>query len=466
MQIPILSGIYAKATADFARSFPINLAPIAEPGDSSGTGISKGYLRLTPGLRTMTVLSGADRGGTVWNGAHYRAIGPNLVRVSSGGALTVIGAIGGSAPVTFARSFARLAVASNQQLFYYDGTALTQVADPDLGAVLSLAWQDGYFITTDGASIVMTELANPASVDPLKYGSSEADPDPVVGLLSLRGEVYALNRNSIEVFGNTGGVGFPFARQRGAQIPKGCVGPHAFSPFVETFAFCGSGRNETVSVYLAGAGQGIRISPRGLDDKLAALSEEALAKIVLESRHGAGMTELLVHLPTETWVYHWTASQQLDVPVWSILAGGADLSRPYPARHFTLADGHWWAGSSTALGVSDASEASLFGQPLAYQFDTPILYNEGVGAIIHGLELVTLGGRGPEGSVGLAYTDDGVAWSQERFASTGDVGERGKRPVWRRLGRMRHWRGFRFRGIAKGPVAFARLEAQIEPLNV
>jgi hypothetical protein len=67
-----------------------------------------------------------------------------------------------------------------------------------------VVWVDGYFMTTDGEFLVITELNNPFAVDPLKYGSSEADPDPVKSLLKLRNEVYALNRHTIEVFDNTG----------------------------------------------------------------------------------------------------------------------------------------------------------------------------------------------------------------------------------------------------------------------
>jgi hypothetical protein len=66
-----------------------------------------------------------------------------------------------------------------------------QVTDPDLGVVLDVVWVDGYFMTTDGEFLVVTELTDPTQVNPLKYGSSEVDPDPVVALLKLRNEVYA-----------------------------------------------------------------------------------------------------------------------------------------------------------------------------------------------------------------------------------------------------------------------------------
>ena len=74
---------------------------------------------------------------------------------------------------------------------------------------------------TDGEFLIVTELNDPFSVSPLKYGSSEADPDPVKAILKLRNEPYALNRYTIEVFDNVGGEGFPFQRIEGAQTQTG-----------------------------------------------------------------------------------------------------------------------------------------------------------------------------------------------------------------------------------------------------
>lgn len=463
-QVAILSGIYGKDTPDLARSVPVNLIPVAQPGDGNGTGVSKGYLRLAHGV-TQRFESAPGRGGVIFNGRHVRALGSQLVEVNDYG-LTVLGSIDTDGkPVAFAEGFGRLGIASAGKLFYLVEASLTEVTDTDLGEVRSLAWSDGYFITTDGSYIVVIELNDPTSVDPLKYGSSEADPDPIVGVLALRGELYAINRYSIEKFLNAGTAGFPFQRSRGSQIPKGCVGAHAFTPFVETFAFCGSSRNETASIHLAGAGQAIKISPVELDSDLAKLTPEQLASVELEAMQNSGLNQLMVHLPTSTWVYHWSASQLLDVPVWSKLNGGADLSAPYAPRHFTLIGNDWWCGSATAIGVVDAATSQVFGQPTGFRFDTPLLYNEGAGAIINSVELVPLDGFGEATGVGMSYTNDGRTWSNERFLASGNVGECSKRMQWRRLGLFRRWRGFRFRGVASAPIGFTRLDADLEAVN-
>ena len=461
-QIPILSGIVADRGADFVRSYPINLFPIVENLTGEGTGISKGYLKLAPGVR-VTAVTPPDRGGKVWRGVHYRVIGARLVRVSLSGQVTNIGAIAGAEPVQFAESFDYLAIVGGGRLYYWNGQTLTEVTDPDLGQARSVAWLDGYFLTTDATNIVATELNNPTSVDPLKYGSSEANPDPVIGLLELRGQLYALNRYTIEVFSNGGGTGFPFRRERGSQIPKGCVGRNAYSLFVETFAFVGSGPGEAPGVYLAGAGQAVPIGSRELSKELASLAPAELSEIEVESATMDGQTRLYVHLPEQTWVYHWTASQQLDFPVWTQLQGDGGN---YPARHLTWAGNSWWAGSVNSIGEVDSDIVTALGQTVDWRFDVSLLYNAGAGAIIHALELVTLGGRGVEApQINLSWSDDGLTYGQERGSLTGARGDRTARPAWRRLGRMRNWRTMRFRGRAESPIAFARLEAQLEPLS-
>jgi hypothetical protein len=203
MQIPILSGIFTDNGPDFRTSYPVNLVPTPKQ-----SGISTGYLRPGDGIVANGTGPGADRGGINWRGELYRVMGTKLVEISSAGVVTILGDVGGPVDelVTFDYSFNELAIASGGRLYYWDGVTLVQVTDPDLGVVLDVVWVDGYFMTTDGEFLVVTELVDPTQVNPLKYGSSEVDPDPVVALLKLRNEVYALNRNTIEVFDNIGGL--------------------------------------------------------------------------------------------------------------------------------------------------------------------------------------------------------------------------------------------------------------------
>jgi hypothetical protein len=468
VQVSILSGVYSQKGPDFEASYPLNLVP-----NFQQTGISEGYLRSAPGIDVFAVGAGTDRGGYNWNGTLYRVSGTTLLAVSSTGIASIVGDVGGSSRVSFASSFDRMAIASNEQLRYYNGTTLSQVTDPDLGIVLDVVWQDGYFITTDGTNIVITELNDPTQVDPLAYGSAEADPDSILGLLTIRGELYVLGQRTIEVFYNTGVVTdaapFPFQRQRGAQIDKGISGTHAKCLFLDTFAFCGAGRNEEPKIYVAGLGEATPISTRGIERMLAAVDDPST--IVLEARNGDGANTLYVHLPDQTLVYDHEASQAAQTPVWYRLASGIYADQAYRARNFTYAYGQWHCGDiqSFNLGVLVDTNDNQFGDKTEWKFDCQLTYSQGKGGICHDLELVGFYGRATPGSEPIAFmswTDDGVAWSQERAARTGYSGQRSLRVAWRRNGFFRQWRAFRFRGITGTPISFSRLEANFEQLNV
>lgn len=463
-QIGILSGIYTDSAGDFRSSYPVNLIPV--PKDE---GISKGYLRPADGVVQQGVGPGIDRGGINWMGTHYRVMGTRLVSISSAGVVSDLGDVGGTGEVSFDYSFDRLAIASGGSLYYLAGTTLSKVTTALIGIVLDVIWVDGYFMTTDGEFLVVTELGDPFTVNPLKYGSSEADPDPVVALIKLKNEVYALNRNTIEVFDNIGGDLFPFQRIEGAQIQKGPVGTHACCEFVDAIAFLGSGRNEAPGIYIGTNSVATKISTREIDQILLQYTEAELALSVLESRIDKGHQHLWVSLPDRTLVYDLAGSTAVQQPLWFTLTSGLDGFSQYRARNLVWVHEKWMCGdpTSTKFGYLDVSLSTQYGDMARWEFGTTIVYNESMGAIFHQLELVCLTGRvalGIDPTISTSYSIDGENWSQEKFINVGSIGNSTKRIVWFQQGHMRNWRIQRFKGNSDSHISIARLEAQLEPL--
>jgi len=467
MQIGILNGIYTDTSPDFRTSYPVNMIPV--PKDQ---GISKGYLRPADGLIANGTGPGIDRGGINWNGVCYRVMGTKLVSVASNGTVTELGDVGGptNTLVTMDYSFDRLAIASGGRLYYWQpSTGVQQVTDPDLGIVLDVVWVDGYFMTTDGTSLIVTELLDPTQINPLKYGSSEVDPDPVVALLKLRNEVYALNLNTIEVFDNVGGEFFPFQRIDGAQIQKGVLGTFACCVYLENIAFLGSGRNEAPGIYVGANGQAQKISTQEIDMILLNYTEAQLSLVKLEARNDKSHNHLYVHLPDKTLVYDASASKELGEQVWFTLTTSVVGFNQYRARNLVWAYDKWLIGDpqSSNVGYMDQSIGSHYGQQVRWEFGTTIVYNEGNGALFNELELVTLTGSvalGKDPKISTSYSVDGKSWSQDRSISVGTTGNTRKRLTWFQQGHMRNWRIQRFRGDSDAHLSFARLEAQLEPL--
>jgi len=462
MQIPILSGITSNKAAEFQVSHPLNLEPIII--DSK---ISKGQLRHTAGTEAFSTGPGIMRAAIVWNGLYYAVMGDTLVSVSAAGIVNNIGFVSGLGTASLDYSFDRLIIRSGVMLWYYDGATLSQVTDTDLGKVVDSLWVDGYTMTTDGTFIIVTEINDPFQVLPLKYASAEADPDPIVGLLKLRGEVYALGTDTIQVFQNVGGSGFPFQVVPGATIQKGCVGTQAKTLFGETFAFVGAARNDALGVHVAGSGTSSKISTRIVDDALAAVADAS--KIVLEKRVSRDELRLLVHLPDETWVFLAKASEKAGEAIWYRCQSG--VGQPYRIRNAVFAYNRFLVGdlNSGAIGSLRDIATTHFGERAQWQFDVGIAYNDAKGAIIDRVELIGLPGRGSDDAgseVFMSYTRDGEAFTPERAVQAGLTGERGKRVQWRPHFRIRNYAGMRFRGYNAMAAGWAACEVEARPLSV
>lgn len=466
MQIPIINGIYTDNASDFRTAYPKNLVPVPKE-----QGISAGYLRPAEGIVQFSTGTGLDRGGINWNGECYRVMGNSLVKIASDGVVTTLGTIPGTTQVTLDYSFDKLAIAANHRLFYYSGSGLVEVTDPDLGDVIDVCWVDGYFMTTDGTSLVVTELNDPTAVNPLKYGSSEADPDQVKAIVKVRNEIYALNRYTIEAFQDVGGDLFPFQRISGAQIMRGTIGTHTNTKFLEGIAFLGSGRNEPPAIWVASNSSSLKLSTREIDQILLNYSEETLSKAVLECRVSNNHQSIYLHLPDQTLVYDGAGSAAADTAIWYVLTTSVEGLGQYKAINFVWCYDKWLCGDPTSskVGYLTSTVSTHYGAINGWEFSTDILYNEGKGVIFHELELVCLTGNtvlGIDPTIWTSYTLDGQTWSQEKPRSAGKIGERLKRVSWLQQGSMRNWRCQKVRGTSDAHISVVRLEARIEPLNV
>lgn len=461
MQIKILSGIYATVNGDFGTAYPRNNIPVPKQN-----GISNGQFRPSDGIVELATGPGIGRGGINWNGTAYYVMGEMLVRVSASGDIAEIGNVGAGGFVSMAYSFDYLAISSDERLFLYDGTALEEVTDVDLGKCLNVIWIDGYFMSTDGDALVVGELPDPFDVNILRYGSSEINPDPIKGTAKLSNEVYAVNRYSIEVFDNVGGTGFPFRRIEGAAIERGAVGTQAFVPFEKAIAFIGGALNEELGVWIAASGQESKISTREIDDIIGEYSEAQLSTAVLETRLGRNHRNLYIHLPDQTLVYDEAATRALSMPIWYTLDSGLMEKSIYRARHFVYCYDKWICADPLAprLGVMSEDISSHYGETIRWDIWTPITFNENKGFVIHELELRCITGRvevGKKPTVSNNYSDDGVTYSQDKTKRVGTTGKRNKRILWLEQGLCEGTRVQHFHGTSDGHISVARLDAVI-----
>lgn len=466
MKIPILSGVYSDAKANYRIAYPVNMVAVAVDN-----GIDKAYLRPADGIVLAGIGTGLDRGGINWRDKCYRVMGTSLIRINEDNTFTSIGEVGGIGQVSFTYGFDRLAIASGGKLYYYNGTTLTQVTDTDLGTCLDVVWVDGYFMSTDGTNLVVTDLNDPTQVNPLKYGSSEAAPDPIVALRKLRNEVYAVNRYTIEVFDNVGGNLFPFTRVQGAQIQRGALSKTCVTVFNDVLVFIGGAYNESTSLWTTRGGTTERLSTPEIDTILESYSDEVLANALVEARITNGHSYLYVHLPDYTLLYDADVSTRIGQSVWSILTTSNSGMQAYRARGFVYCYNKWLCGDpqSAQYGYLTSSVMSHYNNLVRWEFSTLILYADGKGAIFHTLDLEGLTGRvalNANPIIATSYSTDGLKWSQDKVITMGKIGDSDKRLQWRGMGKMATTRIQRFRGDSNGYGSFGALVAEIEPLYV
>lgn len=462
MQVPIIAGIYTDNDGDYRTAYPKNL--IAVPKQQ---GISAGYLRPAEGIVKKSDLQGDDRGGINWDGVHYRAIGSDLCKVDIDGAITTIGAIGGNSQCSFDYSFDHLAVASSNNLFLYNKSSLQQVTDTDLGDCIDLIFVDGYFMSTDGESIVVTELSDPFSVNPLKYGSAEIDPDPIKALIKVRNEPHAIGRYTIEVFTNTGGSNFPFSRIEGGQIQKGAVGTHACCNFMDSIAILGGGRNEPVSIYLCANGTASKIATREIDTIIQSFSEESLSDVLVEHRSDRGHEFIYIHLPDRTLLYDAAASRTMQRSVWSVLTTSIEGYAAYQGRSLVYVHGSWYCGYKKKIGKLSFSESGHFSEKVGWEFSTLLIFNEAKGVILHKIELTGIKGINiSRGTLWTSYSIDGLSFSNESPLLSAKHGNTGKKIAWFMGGIMKKQRIQKFRGDSDTHMSFSRLDIEMEALSV
>lgn len=463
MRVPIISGIASGPSGDFLTSYPINREPVLKD-----TGISDGYLRAPLGITQLGTGPGADRGGINWNGILYRVQGTKLVSISSSWVVTELGDVGTGGICTFDYSFVNLIVRSGVRVYYWNATdGLRQITDPDLGDSLDVIWVDGYTMSTDGTVLVVTDLNDPMSINPLHYGSSEEEPDPITGLGHIHGEVLAFNRYTIQPFQNVGGNGFPFQTVKTATAPYGCVGPMAKCIYLGTYAFVGGPMAGGIGVYILGSGDADKVSSAEVDADLANLTESEIAALWLETRVQNDEQRLILHTPYRSWSFAAQVSRKSAVKTWCQYVTSLTDTGAYGGRGQVYCYGKWIVGDDQGrFGYLDPNTSQHYGQDVIWQFDTTLLYNDADRAIVTGIELIGTPGRGAaDDSVFFSYTKDGQYWSVARAVSAGLPGQTRKRIYWRPGIRIETYLGMRFWGAGESVASMARLECDIEGLG-
>lgn len=151
--------------------------------------------------------------------------------------------------------------------FYYDtGTnAVNEITAEGFYPASTVTYQDGYFIfDRKGTGQFFISNLLDVTFDPLDFATAEGQPDPLVAVLSDHREVFMFGTETIEVWYNSGAADFPFERNQGAFIEKGCGARYTVAKQNNTVYFVGS----DLMVYQMTGYTPVRISSHAVEKTL------------------------------------------------------------------------------------------------------------------------------------------------------------------------------------------------------
>lgn len=332
--------------------------------------------------------------------------------------------------------------------YYYDTQTdeVKEITADGFYPANTVTYQDGYFIfdRKGTGQFFISELLDVA-FDPLDFATAEGQPDPLVAVLSDHREVFMFGTESIEVWYNSGAADFPFERNQGAFIEKGCAAPYSVSKQNNTVYFLGS----DLMVYQMTGYTPVRISNHAVEKTL---KDVGVSDVFAYTYQDEGHLFYVMTIPERdlTWCY-------------DISTGAWHIRQSYQfGRH--QSNNAIFFGSKTLVG--DFQNGRIYqmandyytddGEPVVREFVLPTVNNGREFLTVDSLELDmtsgvgTILGQGQDPKARLEFSKDGgKTWSNTKFANIGRMGEYLTRVKWNRLGVSRQ---FIFRVQISDPV--------------
>jgi hypothetical protein len=476
--LPIANGFYLSDAPVISAQQCINYYPnvVTAPALSQET------LYGTAGINQLTTtgtLLQQGRGSITVQGIPYYVNGESLYRLNRPTqnpdtfTYTNLGTIEGSGRVSLATNGTQIViqVPGGKGSLYNVGTmAFTpdiEAVDGDFtanGAPQYVVYVDGYFLfTTDEKKFIVSSLNNGLAYSALDFGTAEADPDDIVGVVVYFNQVFILGTQTIEGFENIGGSGFPFQRN-GLIDDTGCLAPFSIVKGDDAFRFLGSSKNEGPGVYEFKGNGAYKISNTAMDTIFQDATDAELSAVfgVHYGQNGQFFTAFTLTGKDQSFEYN-AISQRWHQRKSTI--GGAQLA--WRVSSVEAAYGRLICNDliDGRIGEMDEDIYTEYTNPILRRVDTMPFSANGNAFTVSSLELTPRSGVGntavadPEIRM-FRSIDGGNTFGDPLPRKLGKIGEYYKRCIWRRLGRVGRFEMFRFEMSDAVAPAIVKLQAR------
>lgn len=429
MRIPFGSQSYRHASLPLSAQRMVNcyLEP-APPAAKTFAAVTQCF-GITPWL---TVGTGPCRGGVVVNGVPYVVSGPKLYRILVTGLAQELGSIPGTGRVDMAGDETNLMVVTVPEAYYYNGSTVQQITDPDFPGAMWVENIDGYYVIAEPNSgrFYISGNRNPASWEALDFATAEKYPDDIVSGVVQLGELVLFGGESGEIWFNSGDPDFPLQKAQSGHFEVGSMSRDGPAKADNSIFFPG---HDGV-VYRLNGYTPMRVSTPAI--------EQAIERATDKDFRGVSWTEnghAFYGLFSSDFAFAYDCSTQLW---WERLSHGLTYWRgAFVLRAFK----RWIVGDtdSNALGTLSGDTFTDFGGVLRSSCTSPAVSDDNKRMVHPRLELVFeqgvgTTGQGADPQVMLRWSDDGGRkWSSEYWRRLGRAGEFRRRTCWNRIGMAR-----------------------------
>lgn len=195
------------------------------------------------GLSSFKTQAGnADRGMLANQGRLYKITDTTLYEVDNLGTHTSLGTISGSNRCTMSALGAQVIIANGSGLVYvWDGSALTQVTDVNLGTPRGVAVLNNQAIydAGTGQGFDVSNVGTPGTINGLNNASAESFSDDLLIPYAWRETLYLMGKETIELWYNSGVGNPPFDKIQGAVIDVGLGAIHSVADMPDFMFFFG-----------------------------------------------------------------------------------------------------------------------------------------------------------------------------------------------------------------------------------
>jgi len=443
-KIGLVGPSYVMKSLPLDAQRTINLFPVA---DESGKETAALY--MTPGLLHLATIGNGPcrKCFSSSNGRAFVVSGSGVYEYFEDNSYILRGDLDQSfGNVSMAESDLQLAICDGTSLFMftYATNSFQKVTGTGLPASVGYVESiDGYFVVTENNSgrFFISGILDGLSFYALDFATAESNPDQLLAIANVTGQLYLLGSRGFEVWTNTGAEAFPFNRVNGAIGTSGVMAPHTVCINDGVLLWVGQDKYGNGNVFLMQGYRPQRISTEAIELVLNYVPNPSEMKAYMYQSEGhtfyvitgGGLeTSLVFDLTTKLW--HERAFLNEDGDFEQHLA--YDLMYAFD-KHICVDRRN---GNIYEMSMSAYDDAGL---PIARERIFTHLSDENKYIRYNKLEIGVEAGVGVQDEasdgynpqISLKLSKDGArTWSDWQNVDIGKAGEFRKRAIFRRLG--------------------------------